>query len=65
MLLHNLYAGWVTEAWCGFEKSYRWPDRTAVRQEVLARLKRSPDPDDGRLPLVDVSYTLTAPGRCR
>jgi hypothetical protein len=64
LLLHRLYAGQVTEGWCAFEKAYRWPDRTAVKQEVLARLRRSPDPEDGRLPFVDVGYTLAPPGRC-
>jgi hypothetical protein len=64
LLLHRLYAGWVTEGWCGFERAYRWDDRLAVRQEVLARLRRAADPDDGRLPFADVSYTLEPPARC-
>ena len=27
LLLHTLYAGRVTEAWCGFDRAYRWADR--------------------------------------
>ena len=65
LLLHRLYAGWVTDGWCGFERAYRWDDRLAVRQEVLARLRRTADPDDGRLPFADVSYTLESPARCQ
>jgi hypothetical protein len=65
LLLHHLYMGRVTEGWCAFERAYRWADRAAIRQEVLARLRRTPDPDDGRLPFVDVAYTLAPPGRCR
>ena len=64
LLLHMLYVGRVTEAWCTFERAYRWADRAAVRREVLEALRRPPDPDDSRLPLVDVSYTLAPPGRC-
>ncbi|HEV8310204.1 MAG TPA: hypothetical protein VGW35_21280 [Methylomirabilota bacterium] len=64
LLLHMLYAGRVTEAWCTFERSYRWADRAAVRQEVLDGLKKAPDPDDPRVPPVDLSYALATPGRC-
>lgn len=64
IVLHLLYAGRVTEAWCTFEKTYRWADRSAVRQEVLEGLKKPTDPDDPRLPTVDLGYTLAAPGPC-
>jgi hypothetical protein len=64
LLLHTLYAGRVTEAWCGFDRAYRWADRADVRQEVLRRLRLAADPEDGRLPLIDLSYALTPPGRC-
>jgi len=64
LLLHMLYAGRVTEAWCGFDRAYRWADRTDVRQEVIRRLRLPPDPEDGRLPPVDLAYTLAPPGRC-
>ena len=64
ILLHSLYAGRVTEAWCAFERSYRWADRADVRQEVLRRLRLAADPEDGRLPAIDLGYALTAPGRC-
>ena len=64
LVLHLLYAGRVTEAWCSFEKSYRWTDRDAVRQELLDGLRKAPDPDDPRVPPVDLAYTLTPPGRC-
>ena len=50
LLLHALYAGRVTEAWCAFDRAYRWADRADVRQEVLRRLRLAPDPEDGRLP---------------
>lgn len=65
LLLHMLYAGWVTDGWCTFERAYRWADRAAVKHEVLARLRRAPDPDDLRLPTADIGYTLTPPGRCQ
>jgi hypothetical protein len=65
LLLHTLYAGRVTEAWCSFDRSYRWADRADVRQEVIRRLRLAPDPEDGRLPLIDLSYALAPPGRCR
>jgi len=65
LLLHSLYAGRVTEAWCGFDRAYRWADRADLRQEVLRRLRMAPDPEDGRLPPIDLSYTLAAPGACR
>jgi hypothetical protein len=65
ILLHTLYAGRVTEAWCGFERGYRWADVADVRQEVLRRLRLAPDPEDGRLPPIDLGYTLARPGRCR
>ncbi|HSE94644.1 MAG TPA: hypothetical protein VLD61_02055 [Methylomirabilota bacterium] len=65
LLLHMLYAGRVTEGWCTFEQSYRWADRARVRQEVLARLRRTPDPEDARLPIADVAYTLAPPERCK
>jgi hypothetical protein len=65
LLLHTLYAGRVTEAWCGFDRGYRWADRADVRQEVLRRLRLAADPEDGRLPSVDLGYTLAPPGRCR
>jgi hypothetical protein len=64
LVLHLLYAGRVTEAWCTFERSYRWTDRSAVRQELLEGLRKAPDPDDPRVPLVDLGYTLAPPGRC-
>lgn len=65
LLLHTLYAGRVTEAWCGFDRAYRWADRADVRQEVLRRLRLAPDPEDGRLPPIDLGYALAPPGRCR
>lgn len=65
ILLHLLYAGQVTEAWCGFERLYRWADRPAIRREVVEILRRQPDPEDPRVPLADVSYALAPPGRCR
>jgi hypothetical protein len=65
LLLHALYAGRVTEAWCGFDRGYRWADRADVRQEVLRRLRLAADPEDGRLPPIDLAYALTPPGRCR
>jgi hypothetical protein len=65
VLLHTLYAGRVTEAWCGFDRAYRWADRADVRQEVLRRLRLAPDPEDGRLPPIDLAYALTPPGGCR
>lgn len=64
ILVHTLYAGRVTDAWCGFEKAYRWPDRARVRQEVLRRLRLAPDPEEGRIPPVDLAYAATPPGRC-
>jgi hypothetical protein len=64
LLLHTLYAGRVTEAWCVFERGYRWGDRAAVRQEVLETLRRPPEADDPRVPPVDLAYALTPPGRC-
>lgn len=64
LLLHTLYAGRVTEAWCGFERGYRWSDRAAVRQEVLETLRKPADSDDPRVPPIDVSYALALPGRC-
>jgi hypothetical protein len=65
LLLHMLYAGRVTEAWCSFDRAYRWADRADVRQEVVRRLRLAPDPEDGRLPPIDVGYALVPPGRCR
>jgi hypothetical protein len=65
VLLHTLYAGRVTEAWCGFDRAYRWADRADVRQEVLRRLRLAPDPEDGRLPPIDLAYALAPPGGCR
>ena len=65
LLLHTLYAGRVTEAWCAFDRAYRWVDRADVRQEVIRRLRLAPDPEDGRLPPIDLAYTLAPPGRCR
>ena len=65
LLLHTLYAGRVTEAWCGFDRAYRWADRADVRQEVMRRLRLAPDPEDGRLPPIDLGYALVPPGRCR
>jgi hypothetical protein len=64
ILLHTLYAGRVTEAWCAFDRTYRWADRADVRQEVLRRLRLAADPEDARLPPIDLAYTLTPPGRC-
>lgn len=64
ILVHGLYAGRVTEAWCGFEKAYRWPDRARIRQEVLRRLRMAADPEEGRIPPVDLAYATAAPGRC-
>jgi hypothetical protein len=54
----------VTEAWCAFERGYRWADRADVRQEVLRRLRLAADPEDGRLPPIDLGYALAPPGRC-
>jgi hypothetical protein len=54
----------VTEAWCSFERSYRWTDRDSVRQELVDGLRKAPDPDDPRVPPVDLAYTLAPPGRC-
>jgi hypothetical protein len=65
LLLHTLYAGRVTEAWCGFERTYRWSDRAAVRQEVLDTLRKAADPDDPRVPPIDLAYALAPPGRCQ
>jgi len=65
LFLHTLYAGRVTEAWCAFDRAYRWADRADVRQEVIRRLRLAPDPEDGRLPPIDLAYTLAPPGRCR
>ena len=65
LLLHTLYAGRVTEAWCSFDRAYRWADRVDVRQEVIRRLRLAPDPEDGRLPPIDLAYALAPPGRCR
>jgi hypothetical protein len=65
LLLHTLYAGRVTEAWCAFDRAYRWADRADVKQEVARRLRLAPDPEDGRLPPIDVTYILAAPDRCR
>jgi hypothetical protein len=65
LLLHTLYAGRVTEAWCAFDRAYRWADRADVRQEVVRRLRFAPDPEDGRLPPIDLGYALAPPGRCR
>jgi hypothetical protein len=64
VVLHLLYAGRVTEAWCTFERTYRWTDRDAVRQELLDGLRKTADPDDPRVPPVDLAYTLAPPGRC-
>jgi hypothetical protein len=64
ILLHTLYAGRVTEAWCAFDRAYRWADRADVRNEVLRRLRLAADPEDGRLPPIDLGYALTPPGRC-
>jgi hypothetical protein len=65
LLLHTLYAGRVTEAWCAFDRAYRWADRADVKQEVARRLRLAPDPEDGRLPPIDLTYILAAPDRCR
>jgi hypothetical protein len=65
LLLNTLYAGRVTEAWCSFDRAYRWADRADVRQEVIRRLRLAPDPEDGRLPPIDLGYALAPPGRCR
>jgi hypothetical protein len=32
---------------------------------VLRRLRLPPDPEDGRLPPIDLGYTLAPAGRCR
>ena len=64
IFLHLLYAGRVTEAWCTFDRSYRWADRAAVRQETLDALRKAPDPDDPRVPPVDLGYLLAPPGTC-
>ena len=64
LVLHMLYAGRVTEAWCTFDRAYRWADVAAVRQEILEGLKLPPDPDDPRAPTVDLSYALVPPGPC-
>jgi hypothetical protein len=65
ILLHTLYAGRVTEAWCAFDRAYRWADRADVRQEVVRRLRLAMDPEDGRLPPIDLGYALAPPGGCR
>lgn len=65
LVLHLLYAGRVTEAWCTFDRTYRWADRGTVQQEVLAGLRKAADPDEPRLPIADLSYTLAPPGRCQ
>jgi hypothetical protein len=65
LLLHTLYAGRASEAWCAFDRAYRWADRADVRQEVLRRLRLAADPEDGRLPPIDLGYALTPPSRCR
>jgi hypothetical protein len=65
LLLHTLYAGRVTEAWCAFDRTYRWADRADVRQEVVRRLRLAADSENGRLPPIDLGYALTPPGRCR
>jgi hypothetical protein len=64
ILLHTLYAGRVTEAWCAFDRAYRWSDRARVRQEVQHRLRVGPDPEEGRIPAIDLGYALAPPGRC-
>jgi hypothetical protein len=64
LLLHTLYAGRVTEAWCAFDKNYRWADQAAVRQEVLETLRRPPEADDPRVPPIDLAYALAPPERC-
>jgi hypothetical protein len=65
LLLHLLYAGRVTDAWCTFESTYRWADRAAVRSEVLEALRRPSDPENARLPFADLNYALAPPGRCK
>jgi hypothetical protein len=65
LLLHTLYAGRVTEAWCSFDRAYRWADRADVRQEVVRRLRLAPDPEDGRLAPIDLGYALAPRGGCR
>jgi hypothetical protein len=65
LLLHTLYAGRVTEAWCGFDRAYRWSDRAAVRQEVLETLRKPAEADDPRVPPIDLAYALAPPGRCQ
>jgi hypothetical protein len=65
LLLHLLYAGRVTEAWCTFESTYRWADRAAIRRDVIEALRRPSDPENARLPFADLSYALAAPGRCK
>jgi hypothetical protein len=65
ILLHTLYAGRVTEAWCGFERAYRWADRDTVRGEVVSRLRHPAEPQEDRIPPVDLAYALAPPGPCR
>ena len=64
IVLHMLYAGRVTDAWCTFDRAYGWADRAAVRQEIFDALKRPPDPDDPRVPPIDVGYLLVVPRTC-
>ncbi len=64
IVLHLLYAGRVTDAWCTLDRTYRWSDRAAVRQEVLDGLRRPADPEDPRVPPIDLAYTLVPPGPC-
>lgn len=65
ILLHTLYAGRVTDAWCAFERAYRWADRARVREEVQRRLRLGAEPGEDRIPPVDLAYALAPPGRCR
>jgi hypothetical protein len=64
LLLHALYAGRVTEAWCRFGRQYRWADRQAVWQEVMDGLREAADPEDARVSPIDLRYALARPGRC-
>lgn len=65
ILLHMLYAGRVTDAWCTFGREYRWADREAVWQEVMDGLREPADPEDARVAPVDLRYATARPGRCR
>ena len=51
----------MTEAWCGFERAYRWADRAAVRQEVLEALRKPPIPTIRACRPSTLGYALARP----